>query len=301
MKERLIWLDNLKGLAILLVILGHCIQDNYIDGIWGGVYQIIYSFHMPLFMALSGYCSPQRFLDLKAFAKKRFIRLLIPYLFWGVVAVLLYRYPLASIFNDPDKHLWFLWDLFFISLIVYISNAIFPEKKRIAYLIATSIVVLLLGYLLPKNIFNLKSICWMFQFYVFGCFLKAYDEDLNRICKRRIRIFILLISFVLVISNIYVKRIISNQVVLYGYNMIIAYMGIVFFFVSFISVFNHNSPLVRVGQASLGIYAIHQFIINAIEIGNIWLEFIVVFSLSVLFVLILRKTKYLTILIGETS
>lgn len=55
-KERLLWADSLKGWLILLVILGHAIQsvlrvDCYSNHLWN----IIYSFHMPAFMAVSGW------------------------------------------------------------------------------------------------------------------------------------------------------------------------------------------------------------------------------------------------------
>lgn len=55
-KKRLVWADSLKGWLIILVVLGHAIQntlgvecDN--DHLWN----IIYSFHMPAFMAISGF------------------------------------------------------------------------------------------------------------------------------------------------------------------------------------------------------------------------------------------------------
>jgi fucose 4-O-acetylase-like acetyltransferase len=56
--NRLVMVDTLKGIAILLVLWGHCIQffivgsDSYYDNI---AYRVIYSFHMPLFMTVSGY------------------------------------------------------------------------------------------------------------------------------------------------------------------------------------------------------------------------------------------------------
>lgn len=57
MKERILWLDCLKGFAILLVVLGHCIHTMAGPGetLWGGVLYLIYCFHMPLFFAASGY------------------------------------------------------------------------------------------------------------------------------------------------------------------------------------------------------------------------------------------------------
>ena len=54
--KRLNWVDSLKGLLIILVILGHSIQYTignacYFNHLWN----IIYSFHMPAFMAVSGF------------------------------------------------------------------------------------------------------------------------------------------------------------------------------------------------------------------------------------------------------
>lgn len=52
-KERLIWLDSLKGSLILIVILGHAIQYCLSKGACENNYwwNLIYSFHMPAFMA----------------------------------------------------------------------------------------------------------------------------------------------------------------------------------------------------------------------------------------------------------
>lgn len=56
MKERLIWLDSIKGWLILIVILGHAIQycllESHATNYW---WNLIYSFHMPAFMAVSGF------------------------------------------------------------------------------------------------------------------------------------------------------------------------------------------------------------------------------------------------------
>lgn len=46
-KERIIWIDYAKAIAMLFVIFGHVDSGNYLTN-W------IYSFHMPLFFLLSG-------------------------------------------------------------------------------------------------------------------------------------------------------------------------------------------------------------------------------------------------------
>ena len=55
MKERISTLDAIRGLAIFLVVLGHSVQFNVPDPFNNPVFKIIYSFHMPLFISVSGY------------------------------------------------------------------------------------------------------------------------------------------------------------------------------------------------------------------------------------------------------
>lgn len=66
---RIEWLDSARGIAIILVVLGHCI--GYIDD---PLNKVILSFHMPAFFFLSGICM-KREESWKAFAKKRFQRM----------------------------------------------------------------------------------------------------------------------------------------------------------------------------------------------------------------------------------
>ena len=55
-KGRLIWADSLKGLLMLLVIIGHAIQSTEKGACeYNHAWNHIYSFHMPAFMAISGW------------------------------------------------------------------------------------------------------------------------------------------------------------------------------------------------------------------------------------------------------
>lgn len=48
--------DVIRGLAILMVILGHTISNNNIEGYENSIiFKIIWSLQMPLFMLISGY------------------------------------------------------------------------------------------------------------------------------------------------------------------------------------------------------------------------------------------------------
>ena len=56
--QRLLTFDAIKIFAIFLVIWGHCIGElSSCDVANRSMYRIIYSFHMPLFMMISGFFS----------------------------------------------------------------------------------------------------------------------------------------------------------------------------------------------------------------------------------------------------
>ena len=128
MKERLVYVDQMKGIAILLVVMGHLIGYNV--G-YNETVEFIYSFHMPLFFMISGYLGHKttHVVSLKTygkFLKKKFIGLMLPFLFWSMIAE---KYFLQSEWHIPAlsdiseailvwNRLWFLKTLFLI-LVIY--------------------------------------------------------------------------------------------------------------------------------------------------------------------------------------
>lgn len=122
-------LDCLKGFAIITVVLGHTFQgatpdfDNYLP------FRIVYSFHMPMFMFVSGMTASLAFSRrLKVAAgwssylndlPSKALRLVVPFLTWAVIQYFMVRpdgYTAATwllhVLQFPDNGLWFLWVLF---------------------------------------------------------------------------------------------------------------------------------------------------------------------------------------------
>lgn len=53
---RIEWMDSLKGILILLVVIGHVLLPIHSEGPYvSGTYDLIYLFHMPLFIFVSGF------------------------------------------------------------------------------------------------------------------------------------------------------------------------------------------------------------------------------------------------------
>ncbi|MEH1801566.1 MAG: acyltransferase family protein [Nostoc sp.] len=70
MSQRIVWIDSWKGIAIILVVVGHIVEP---------VSKYIFWFHMPLFFFMSGYLYRNKY-DYFTFFKKKLFHLLIPYL-----------------------------------------------------------------------------------------------------------------------------------------------------------------------------------------------------------------------------
>lgn len=47
--ERIVWIDIAKGIAILLVVLGHNLNEENV------LRMCVYSFHVPLFLIIGGF------------------------------------------------------------------------------------------------------------------------------------------------------------------------------------------------------------------------------------------------------
>lgn len=122
MKNRLIWADALKGLLIILVVLGHAVQ--YVVGevdCGNHLFAYIYSFHMPAFFAVSGWFAGEASYEKIV---RRIHQLLIPYVLWALLFFLWHNNltvnTLWLMVIKPDSSYWFLWVLFWIYLIGYI-------------------------------------------------------------------------------------------------------------------------------------------------------------------------------------
>lgn len=126
--------DIAKGAGIILVVFGHALigvkkllSDTAIDQ-W--LLSWMYTFHMPLFFAISGVFSASL---VKAawpqFFKRTFFRIIYPYFLWSAILLTVHffmsdftntvvlRLNYKSIFYNPPALMWFLYVLFFAYLV----------------------------------------------------------------------------------------------------------------------------------------------------------------------------------------
>ena len=144
------FLDIAKGLAIILVVVGHVIQgssEKFDDLLW---FRVIYSFHMPLFVFLSGSVaaiafSPEKIQrgmfvlikQAKIRIAKASVRLLLPFISWCVINQSIYHQSdsvLSAIvlaFRRPDTALWFLLAIFYCIALTSLFDIVFAGLYQV--------------------------------------------------------------------------------------------------------------------------------------------------------------------------
>lgn len=94
-KKRIIWIDSIRGVLIILVVLGHAIQSSLRDACFQNhLWNLIYSFHMPAFMAISGwfaFSTTTKNINVGAVCKRRFDQLMVPYFPNIIIAIYIQR------------------------------------------------------------------------------------------------------------------------------------------------------------------------------------------------------------------
>lgn len=195
-KQRKVWIDWLKSIAIMFVIFGHLpMWDN-------GNKAFICSFHMSLFSIISGYLyKPSE--SIRSFFQKSIHTLLIPYLLFNILfypywyimkslkgfdvstlntavikpllGILLGQHE-STISNAVNGVTWFLIALFLTKIITEII--IRQKHKRIFFILATVLTIGLGLYLNSQFIsttFTIQSFMKLMPFFFGGIMIKQID------------------------------------------------------------------------------------------------------------------------------
>ena len=271
MKQRLAYIDNLKGLLIMLVVLGHCIQMICADFSNNIVFRYIYAFHMPLFMALSGYvcCRPD---PEWALLRRRTFQLLVPFLSWALLEAALRGrlsdFPLTLLY--PDRGLWFLYVLFVVTVLHVACFKLF----RLMRLAPEWGVALLVGVLMGVKVvcrfdyLAFPHVAWYFFFYHVGFFMRKYEDKISE--RSRLVAGLLCLSLFFVLA--YWWRLAAPPAfmsvacpVAVGslYNLSTALFACLgFIWVGQKHLKQHLPIITKMGWITLGIYAIHQTLLR---------------------------------------
>lgn len=156
--------DILKGLAIYLVLCGHSVinlssaekQDNIL-------YVLIYAFHMPLFMLISGYFSASTLTaPLRNIIKKKFWQLIYPTLTFGIIFFIC---DLILWGKSPREFFGYIWGSFWFLKSCFLCFLIFGICLKICKnnILWACILGLVISQFLP-----FFKLTYMLPFFIIG-------------------------------------------------------------------------------------------------------------------------------------
>lgn len=306
--NRVASIDRLKGLAIILVVIGHLLKT----GETGMMYQFIYSFHMPLFMFLSGFVIHELPKWQKLCIK------LTNYLFPFFIVGSLYSFFIdanISLFIISAKKLgyWYLLVLaeFYLLFFIYGFFGKRNMKKDIFFALLCYLSLFLACKYLPSYIINGFSlnICYQnWPFFVLGfiCrgpFIRRYDTYKNVVYTIALLMYVPLFIYWMNTGHAFVLQ---------------AYCAIILLFSLFNMRDSNDSNIERklsiIGRKTLDIYIYHSFFTHIVNLRdlNLYLEqgknlipeivvclafSLIIIALSIGVGIIIRKSEWLNIVV----
>lgn len=273
MKPRIELLDFIKGVAILLVVLGHAIQSQIgvnNPEVWNNsVFVIIYSFHMPLFFFLSGISF--NFYKDKPFFKTIIARaknLLLPFLAWGILISFILQKDkknILGLIENPGNHLWFLIVLFnmiFITLIIYKSLTLFPFFSNKLFI--SIILIISLIFFLKNNLADFLGINLLLPRYIYfigGVIIFEFKDFLNKHSEKLILITLLGLCF----NEVLIRNLGSNyldiNILILIRTFLLIYLVIYIIKIVFKTFTLITKYFSYLGKHSLEIYIVHWVLI----------------------------------------
>lgn len=311
-KQRVRWIDAIKGFAIILVVLGHVAERYYKYDLYPNytvvfqwIYNVIYSFHMPLFMIISGYLFYYSYM-IPSWKQKyhrfwtHWINLTIVYTAYvfiiGIVKLsfstdLLHPiigYDLLLIWIKPIGHMWYLYSLLLMYLI-YLAI----QKVSDIIVIFSSFFLSVISTQMHIAYFDLYHVARLFFFFAIGVMLCKYPNWIENKMSKTIIIVLAIISFILAFhfwnEGIEIERVLGIQLIV-GFGISLA---IIFLFKE-INFLNRCKPFLWCGSYSLEIYILHQYsvvvvlkLITMLRCMNVFVGYFVASIISLVSVIVL--------------
>ena len=192
---RLSWIDITKGLAIILMVIGHAHIPKFAS-------DFIFAFHMPVFFMASGWCTNWSNYSFKELFVRRCKTLLIPFVVYSILVIIISLIIGESLFSLKKGWqgyaLWFVPVLFLATLVAKFTVIIRCQLLRILVVL----VCLSLGAALSYTHFQLPWALCTVPYAAFliliGSILKKYESFIS---KPRLYILAVGLCVVMLISH----------------------------------------------------------------------------------------------------
>ena len=211
--ERLSWLDVLKGIGIILVVIGHVYSNRT-------VFNWLYSFHMPLFFLAAGWGYKEK--SVLTDINRRIQTIVVPYFSFGLL-VLLYWQVIERRFRDSDMsfmdsllglfsgcydnldfnvHLWFL-PCFFVTVVLF-NILVNLGGRKFAYIAVALMSLVYVVLPMPELPWGFNRVFKYIGFYAVGFFGAGRETKIvdRNVGTGAIAVILLALNFFLSLHNL---------------------------------------------------------------------------------------------------
>ncbi len=144
--DRVVWIDWMRVIACFMVMVVHSTEPFYLGGDgsliateadmwWAAICDSMVRCCVPLFIVVSSFLQFPLHYDAVTFAKKRAVRILVPFAIWSVFYALYWGEPVQNLkdlllnFNYAAGHLWFVYMLIGLYIIMPLLS---PWAERVS-------------------------------------------------------------------------------------------------------------------------------------------------------------------------
>ena len=291
--NKVFWLDNLRILATIAVVILHVSTSvtnsygeiSYSNWFIANIFNSSTRFCVPVFLMITGSLLLPKEYSIKDFLKKRVIRIVIPFAFWGIIYLL---FSLAIKIGGGDKgtffenikfiyksiqdgifpHFWYLFMIVGIYLFIpiigkWVRNS---SEKELEYFLSIWIITILINqpYLLKYKIdFYLNYFSGYIGYVILGHYLTV-RTNFKKAVEIKLAAFLLVLGIAITVLGTYYSLAYFNikSMLFYEYltpNVLMASIGVFILFknlnMNFLS-----KKLSIISKYSFGIYFVHVLI-----------------------------------------
>ena len=264
-KTRDTYWDVIKGVLIVLVVIGHIMQLNETDQLAETTVNLIYSFHMPLFVMVSGYFSNP---DSRSF-KNGILRLFETYIVLQLLKSSIEGTLNAHELLTPRFALWYLLSLVYWKIMLIFMNGNIQAHKNLFF--GGMLILCFMFGALPLTVeLSFQRTFAFMPFFVFGYLLRGVDY--NTIIQK----IPMPLAIVVFITFVLISYFVNRSLILDFSGMLSFHSGIKSFLISRLLILSIGSImsmcvmrltfnlrdckfLCLLGQATLHIYIYHIF------------------------------------------
>lgn len=193
------FVDIMRGIAMLLVVLGHTMTGCTVDSQKSFLFNIIWSLQMPLFILISGYVTKysrpiSNNKGLWKYVKRRTVAYMLPWAVWSfLVRGIIFGEDgflnVKHLLWNMDSGYWFLATIWTISMIFGIASFIAERlskenllKKQIVLLgfyLVGMVLLVGIGAILGLSFFAIKLTLYYMPFYYAGFLYGQFDDRMK--------------------------------------------------------------------------------------------------------------------------